>query len=220
VRSGSPHSRHGRCRDPTMVERPSQRRSSRAGNSNTKGKRFSDGKRCPPTTFRTSRCRLTFWPCIDCKLTAFAERNMPWPPFATYGRTVTCTYSAAAIRPRRTRFIAAGLTRLVGAAIVAFASVALAQPAGDIAGSEPDGPAFMRPLSAIQSPGANVRAKSTAVSTQYYNLPGSAFKPIESNTTFANAGTTGCIYATGGLVPWFSAPLQLPAGSIITSIRL
>lgn len=80
-------------------------------------------------------------------------------------------YSMAPIKPRRVRFSAVGLACVVGAAVVAFASIALAQPAGDRGRSGLGGSQSARPLSAIQASNTNVRTKSTAAAAEFYNVP-------------------------------------------------
>ena len=82
--------------------------------------------------------------------------------------------SVAPIKPHGTRFSAVGLASVVGAAIVAFASIALAQPASDSARSEPGASVSTRPVSAIQDPNVNVRTKSTTATLLYYNINGTA----------------------------------------------
>ncbi|MBK8738326.1 MAG: hypothetical protein IPM02_01645 [Betaproteobacteria bacterium] len=125
----------------------------------------------------------------------------------------------ATVKRRRIRWAVAGLTGLVGAAVVALASSALAQPADDPARSEPGRPGSIRPLATIQGPDVNARTKSTTAVLQYYSVPGTAFQPITSGTTYAYINN-GCIHQTGGTDARFHAPVYLPEGTTVKYVRL
>lgn len=125
----------------------------------------------------------------------------------------------ATVERRGIRFTVAGLAGLVGAAVVALASSAFAQPAGDVARSEPGGSGSMRPLATAQGPDVNTRTKSTTATLQYHSVPGTAFRPINSATAYASDGS-GCLYQNGGTVEQFHAPVYLPQGATIKSIRM
>ncbi len=77
----------------------------------------------------------------------------------------------------------------------------------------------MRPLATIQGPDVNARTKSTAAVLQYYSVPGTAFRPINSATAYAYGGN-GCLYQNGGGVERFHAPVYLSQGATIKSVRL
>jgi len=128
-------------------------------------------------------------------------------------------HSVAPIKPHGTRFSALGGACVVGAAIAAFASIALAQPASDSARAEPGASVSTPSVSAIEDPNVKVRAKSTALAFEFYSVPGNAFQPNDSSTTYATSNI-GCRYATGGASLTFTTPLSLPAGSTVKYLKL
>lgn len=119
---------------------------------------------------------------------------------------------------RRARSSLPKLAAVVSAAVLALASVKVAQAADTSPRPQEEASRSTRSLAADGSPATTDRTKSTAAELQYYSVPGTAFQPLVSATTYQNA-LHGCMHATSGSSLTFHAPVSLPNGATIKSVR-